>query len=65
MKEFEVARQVSHTEAQESGAEEARAVDAYQPVEIQNLVHQLKDTDTLICCASDLIVLPKRARSRT
>lgn len=31
-----------------SGAEEAIAVDAPQPVEIQNVIHRLKDTDTLI-----------------
>lgn len=57
VKEFEeapiwVVQQVSYTEAQEivgeSRAEEAMAVDAQQPIEIQNVVHQLKDTDTLI-----------------
>lgn len=58
VEEFEVAwiravQQVSYTGAQEivegaSGAEETMAVDAWQPVEIQNVIHQLKDTDTLI-----------------
>lgn len=56
VKEFEGAQiravQVSYMEAQEivgvSGAEEDMAVDAQQPVQIQNVVHVLKDTDTMI-----------------
>lgn len=65
VEEFEVAwiravQQVSYTGAQEivegaSGAEETMAVDAWQPVEIQNVIHQLKDTDTLIVKKVDFV----------
>lgn len=58
VEEFEVAQiwaiqQVTYTEAQGIvewgiGAEEDIAVDAQKPNEIQNVINQLKDTDTLI-----------------
>lgn len=39
-----------------SRAEEVMTVDAQQPVEIQNVVHQLKDTYTLIVKKVDFVV---------
>lgn len=38
-----------------SRAEEVMTVDAQQPVEIQNVVHQLKDTYTLIVKKVDFV----------